>query len=124
LAEGLSGLTGFQITRWFGDGFRAREPEAVAHCVAVFLANATRAYAETCRMLGAADLRSVLPRISVPAAIMVGEEDYATPLAMAQNLHAAIVGSTLEVLPRYAFAHAGFIAWPIVLPSPASSCRR
>jgi 3-oxoadipate enol-lactonase len=98
LAEGLAGLTGFQITRWFGEGFRAREPEAVARCVAVFLANAATAYAETCRMLGAADLRSVLPRISVPTAITVGEEDYATPLVMAQNLHAAIVGSTLEVL--------------------------
>jgi len=30
---------------------------------------------------------------------MVGEEDYATPPAMAQAMHEAIAGSTLAVLP-------------------------
>lgn len=35
----------------------------------------------------------------MPAAIIVGEEDYATPLAMAQALHDGIAGSTLTVLP-------------------------
>jgi pimeloyl-ACP methyl ester carboxylesterase len=49
-------------------------------------------------MLGAADLRSALPRIEVPTAIVVGEEDYATPLAMAQELHRGIRGSRLTVL--------------------------
>jgi 3-oxoadipate enol-lactonase len=30
--------------------------------------------------------------------VIVGEEDYATPVAMAQALHAAIPGSTLTVI--------------------------
>jgi 3-oxoadipate enol-lactonase len=35
----------------------------------------------------------------MPTAVMVGEEDYATPVAMAQALHDGIRGSTLTVLP-------------------------
>ena len=31
--------------------------------------------------------------------MIVGEEDYATPVAMAQELHRGIAGSTLKVLP-------------------------
>jgi 3-oxoadipate enol-lactonase len=50
-------------------------------------------------MLGAADLRSVLPGVKVPTRIAVGEEDYATPPAMAEALHAAIADSTLKIIP-------------------------
>ena len=56
------------------------------------------AYAASCRMLGAADLRQSLARLSVPTAVLVGEEDYATPVAMAEALHRGIAGSTLTVL--------------------------
>jgi 3-oxoadipate enol-lactonase len=49
-------------------------------------------------MLGSADLRRSLAAIRVPTAVLVGEEDYATPLAMAQALHEGIAGSTLSVL--------------------------
>ena len=98
LDGGLKALVDFQVTRWFSDAFRAAHPEVVSHCVAVFLKNEVRAYAASCRMLGVADLRSVLPRIGVPTAVLVGEEDYATPLAMAEELHRNIKGSTLMVL--------------------------
>ena len=96
--SGLASLVGFQTTRWFGDAFRASDPEVVKHCVDVFLRNDVEAYAETCRMLGKCDLRAALPRLAMPAAVIVGEEDYATPVAMAQALHRGIAGSTLTVL--------------------------
>jgi 3-oxoadipate enol-lactonase len=50
-------------------------------------------------MLGACDLRAGLAPIKVPTAIVVGDEDYATPPAMAEAMHKAIAGSTLTVLP-------------------------
>lgn len=99
VSEGLRSLVGFQQTRWFGDAFRAENPDVVSESVAVFVKNDVRAYAESCRMLGAADLRAVLPTIAVPTRIVVGEEDYATPPAMAEALHAGIAGSTLTVIP-------------------------
>ena len=38
--------------------------------------------------------------LKMPTAVIVGEEDYATPVAMAQALHDGIAGSTLTVLPK------------------------
>ena len=96
--DGMSALVQFQTTRWFGDKFRADRPDVVEHCVDVFLRNDVQAYVETCRMLGAADLRAALPMLTMPAAIVVGDEDYATPVAMAEALHRGIKGSTLRVL--------------------------
>ena len=49
-------------------------------------------------MLGHMDLRTAVKTIRVPTAVVVGREDYATPLAMAETLHEAIPGSTLTVL--------------------------
>lgn len=97
LKDGLGGLVDFQTTRWFGDAFRHAHPDIVKASVAVFLKNDVRAYAETCRMLGQADLREVLPAIKVPTRIAVGEEDYATPPAMTDALHAGIAGSVKTV---------------------------
>jgi len=99
-SKGLAGLVEFQITRWFGDSFRAANPEVVDSIVRVFLANDLDCYAATCIMLGDADLRPYLPGLRMPVAIIVGEEDYATPVGAAQNLHDAIPGSTLTILPK------------------------
>ena len=98
--KGLASLIDFQLTRWFGDEFRANNPAIVKTATDVFLANEVAAYADTCRMLGAADLRSKLATVTAPTRIVVGEEDYATPVAMAKELEAGIKGSTLLVLPK------------------------
>ncbi|HEY6258656.1 MAG TPA: alpha/beta fold hydrolase [Xanthobacteraceae bacterium] len=98
-ASGLSSLIDFQLTRWFGEKFREENPQVVRDSVATFLRNDVEAYAQTCRMLGACDLRNGMSAIKVPTAVMVGEEDYATPPAMADAMHKAIAGSTLTVLP-------------------------
>jgi 3-oxoadipate enol-lactonase len=49
-------------------------------------------------MLGAADLRPKLGAIACPATVIVGEEDYATPIAAARSLQEGIGGSDLVVL--------------------------
>jgi len=98
LAHGLEDLVEFQKTRWFGDRFRAEHPDVVKQSIEVFLANDRQAYAETCRMLGACDVRAALPRLQVPVRILVGEEDYATPIAMAKALSERIPGSSLTIL--------------------------
>ena len=97
-AEGLASLLPFQRTRWFGDEFRAKSPEVVEKAERIFLANATPAYVGTCRMLGAADLRSGLGGIRAPTAILVGAEDYATPPEMAEAMRSAMPGATLQVI--------------------------
>lgn len=96
--SGMEALVEFQKTRWFGDRFVEERPDVLAQALEVFVANDVAAYAETCAMLGACDLRSALPQFSMPVSIVVGEEDYATPLAMAQSMHERIADSRLRVI--------------------------
>ena len=100
LTKGLSSMVDFQMTRWFGDEFRAKNPEVVDGCVQAFLKNDLGAYAESCYMLGTADVRDKLGSIKVPTRIVVGEEDYATPVAMAEAMKAAIPHASYRVLEK------------------------
>lgn len=97
---GMQALIGFQLERWFTETFRTAHPEAVSRCVDIFLANDPACYGATCDMLANADLRAQLRMVTCPTAVLVGEEDYATPVAMAQDIAARIAGSTLTVLPK------------------------
>ena len=96
--EGFSSMLDFQFGRWFSDGFRDTHPERTAALAEIFLGNDVDCYAAACFMLGHVDLRAAAGRLHTPTAIVVGEEDYATPIAMAQGLHKAIFGSTLTVI--------------------------
>jgi 3-oxoadipate enol-lactonase len=98
--KGLEAMVEFQTTRWFTDAFRASHKDAVDAAVAVFLANPARCYAQACRMLGLFDITHALPRLKMPARIVVGEEDYATPVAMSEVLHHGIARSSLTVIPN------------------------
>ncbi len=98
-AKGMQGLVDFQLSRWFSDSFRTAKSARVDHAINVFLANDFECYAATCALLGDADLRAYAPKFKMPVAVIVGEEDYATPVAMAKALHEAVPQSTFEVLP-------------------------
>ncbi len=99
-AEGMQALVGFQQTRWFCDDFRATHPTVLNQCIDIFLRSDMDAFEATCEMLGTYDLRLVLPGLSVITVVAVGEEDYATPIAMAEVLHQGIRGSSFEIIPN------------------------
>jgi 3-oxoadipate enol-lactonase len=96
--SGFPGMIGFQVTRWFSDTFRAEHRERVDAVSRVFLANDMACYQASCAMMGELDLRSALSGFRMPVSVIVGEEDYATPLAMSEALHAAIDASTLHII--------------------------
>jgi 3-oxoadipate enol-lactonase len=98
--KGMRELVGFQVTRWFSDAYASSNPPAMQRAVDTFVANDFDCYAATCALLGDADARRYLPSLRMPVAIVVGEEDYATPVAMAQYLHEQLPQSTLTVLPK------------------------
>lgn len=98
-ADGLTEMAAFQTTRWFGERFRTERPDRVKAAMDVFTANDLDCYAATCAMLGDADLRAALANFNWPVSVIVGEEDYATPVAAARSLQEAIPGATLQVLP-------------------------
>ncbi len=99
-AKGMTGLIDFQVTRWFSDEFRAAHREVLERTAAVFVANDFDCYASSCALLGDADARRHLAGLRMPVAVVVGEEDYATPVEMARQLHEAIPHSSLRILAR------------------------
>jgi 3-oxoadipate enol-lactonase len=99
VADGMASLVEFQKTRWFGEAFRAQNPDVVERTIATFVKADPTAYAETCRMMGAFDLRARLGALRMPTRVAVGEQDQATPIKMAKAIHDGIPGSTLNVIP-------------------------
>ena len=66
----------------------------------VFLANDVDCYRATCEMLGDADLRHYQSTLRMPTRVIVGEEDYATPVAMSEQMQKALPDATLSVLRK------------------------
>lgn len=97
--DGFASMIAFQLTRWFSEIFVHAHPEQTQKFSGIFLANDVACYQAACTLLGSADLRKAAPGFRVPVSVIVGEEDYATPVAMSRSLHESIPGSTLTVIP-------------------------
>jgi 3-oxoadipate enol-lactonase len=98
--KGFAALSAFQATRWVSDNFRETHPEVVRKNMDVFLANDVDCYRATCEMLGDADLRHYQAAMRIPVSVIVGEQDYATPVAMSEQIQEAVPNATLSVLPN------------------------
>jgi 3-oxoadipate enol-lactonase len=98
LREGFDAMVPFQLERWFSEAYASRNSAGMREAVDVFLKNDASAYAESCRMLGLADERAGLARYTGPAMVVVGEEDYATPPAMARVAAQLLSGAILTIL--------------------------
>lgn len=96
--DGLASLAEFQLTRWFTDGFRQQHQDVCRELLEVFAANEVASYAAACRALGSADLREGVSGLDLPAVIVVGEHDAATPPADARDLHERLPGSHLHIV--------------------------
>jgi 3-oxoadipate enol-lactonase len=99
-AKGFQALSGFQATRWVSDAFRQKHPEVIRAKMDIFLANDIDCYIATCEMLGDADLRHYQPKMRMPTSVIVGEEDYAAPVAMSEQIERALPNAVLSILPK------------------------
>jgi len=98
--DGFGAMIGFQVTRWFSDAFREANPGVVQQTSDIFARSDVPAYVALCDMLGAFDARAALAGFRMPVEVLVGEEDYATPLAMSEELERSIPGAHLSVIPK------------------------
>jgi 3-oxoadipate enol-lactonase len=88
----------FQRDRWFGAAFREAHEDAVSRVCDIFLRTSGAAHAAACRALGDLDATDQLGKITAPALVVVGSEDYAAPPAMARVIAAGIPGAELMIL--------------------------
>ena len=89
----------FQVDRWFSADFRSTHSGEVGRVADIFLRTRSSAHAAAATAMGQLDARPLLASISAPTLVLVGEQDYATPPAMATALSEAIPHASLRVLP-------------------------
>jgi 3-oxoadipate enol-lactonase len=98
-AGGMPAVLDTALLRLFPPAFAAANPQTIARCSAALLAMNATAFASTCRNLMEVDLREGLSRVKSRTLVVVGLEDKATPLALAREVAAGIVGASLHELP-------------------------
>jgi len=99
--QGPAAVVADMESKLLGETTRRERPAVVAQLRALALRNSNASVAGMVRaLMSRKDTTSLLGGIRVPTLIVVGEEDAITPPALSQQMHAAIPGSTLEVLPR------------------------
>ncbi|WP_424138051.1 3-oxoadipate enol-lactonase [Roseomonas chloroacetimidivorans] len=99
LTEGLASIAETTPARWFTAGFRERRPEVVAQCQAVLRATSPQGYAGCCAAVPAIDVTDQLHGLSIPALVVVGEQDPSTTPEHARRIAEALPGAELVVLP-------------------------
>lgn len=101
-ARGMHGLVDMTLARWFTEPYRAANPEAMARVATLIESTSVEGYCACCAAVAAVDVLDRLADIDVPALVIVGEQDQATPPRMSRDMHAMLAGSELLVLPNAA----------------------
>lgn len=107
----------FQWDRWFTSAFRVTNPSEVDRVSRIFLATDSAVHAAACHALGALDATDLLPDIAADTLVLVGDEDYATPPAMSEEIAKHVPSAQFEILGRT--RHLSLVeraeAWPLVV---------
>lgn len=96
-ARGMAAIADAVLARWVTPGF-ARAPEARG-LRAMLLRTAPEGYAAAAEAIAAADLTQATSALRIPALVLVGERDEATPRISAEALRGAIAGAQLTSIP-------------------------
>jgi len=101
-ARGMEPLIEGTLARWFTAAFLAAHPE-VCEPVAEMIRNTpVPGYIGCCHAIPRINVTERLKEITCPAMVIVGEQDFGTPVAMAQEIHGALPGSELVIIPSAA----------------------
>ena len=97
-AQGIEPLLEPTMARWFTPEFRASSPETIAWIRGIASGTATEGYIACAEAIKAMRLVPRLGDIRVPARVIVGAQDPATPVAAADVLAQGIPGADLVVV--------------------------
>ena len=97
-ANGLAAIADVAMRRLFSAEFQAENPTLIAERRARFLAVDPQVFHAACLALSTLDLRHQLETVKVPALVLVGEHDEATPPAMSEELARLLPNAELKIL--------------------------
>jgi 3-oxoadipate enol-lactonase len=100
--DGMNGVVGGTLSRWFTEGFAAQQPQTFARIREMILATNPAGFIGCGHAIRDFDVKSETHRIKVPTLVIVGEHDLATPPDMARGIAASIPGAEFELIPNAA----------------------
>ena len=95
---GLGLIADVAMRRLFAPSYQALHPELIARRKARFLELDMQTFHNACQALAGLDLLDQLASVKVPALVLVGEMDEATPPAMSSELATGLPNAELVVL--------------------------
>ena len=98
--EGTGFLRSSRLGTWYTPEFAEREPAQVAALLAMLDQTAPEGYAACCNAIAGHDVRARLAEIRIPTAVIAGEEDPATSVAMCREISDGIPGAAFSVIPH------------------------
>jgi 3-oxoadipate enol-lactonase len=101
---GMDAVVQVALRRIFTEEYLAAHPEMGEERADVLRRTDPKAFVLACQALIDLDYRASAATITNPTLIVVGDEDQATPPALAEELHGLIPGSTLVRMPGLAHA--------------------
>ena len=100
-SDGVSAVADEMLPKLLGGTSQRDDKGLVAHVRTLIESNTARGVSRAIeRLRDRPDSAPLLARISVPALVLVGEEDGVTPPAEAHAMAAGLPNATLEVIPR------------------------
>jgi 3-oxoadipate enol-lactonase len=90
------------LGRWFTAPYLQKNPPEVQKIREQFLGTPVAGYIGCSEAIRRLDYLPHLHRVTLPALIVVGEDDPGTPVASSKAMHERIAGSQLVVLPHAA----------------------
>lgn len=97
-AQGMGAVVNGVVERWFTEGFRTGNPDAIAPITAMLHATPVEGYTACCAAVRDMDQRASLLRIPVPTLVIGGRHDPATPIGKSHELARLIPGAKLVEL--------------------------
>lgn len=96
--QGMKPLVESTLQRWFTEPFRKARPDVMASMSALIEGTPVDGYAGCCAALPKINTTHRLKDIAAPTAIIVGEQDGGTPVAMSQEMFQAKPGAELYII--------------------------
>jgi 3-oxoadipate enol-lactonase len=101
-ANGLAAVADTAMRRLFSPAFQAANPALMAERRAAFLHMDQAVFTGACGQLAGLDLRGDVGRLAIPLLALAGDQDEATPAAMARELAEIVPGARFTLLPGLA----------------------
>ncbi len=105
--QGMTSQVAPAMQRWVAKSTMEKNPALVARLSRMIEATALEGYAGWCAAIANLNITSRLNSVTVPVAVVVGDEDVGTPPAAAKVIHDNIPGSSLHIMKGV--AHQGHV---------------